>query len=148
MTRLAASAVATLAIAALPVAGCGGDTEEKNDYVDQVNKVQEEAVEGLSAMSASSPEQGLEIFADINERFAGLVEDLEGIEPPDEVADLHEELIQVLRDFNTAYEEAGFDESDDPAELAPAVSEFTTAAAETQTEFGRVINEINAKLQE
>lgn len=92
-----------VAASALAVAACGEDNEEKNDYVDQVNEVTTTLNEGLTEISsgaaATSPDQAATVFADFGTELEAAASDLEGIEPPDDVTDLHDELVAKIKDL-------------------------------------------------
>ena len=142
-----------VAASALAVAACGGDTEEKNDYVDQVNEVTTTLNEGLTEISsgaaATSPEQAATVFADFGEQLDTAAADIEGIEPPEDVADLHDQLVTQVEDLGaTATNAADEIEAGGVAAVTGVATEFITAATTASTEVDATITEINSVLQE
>jgi hypothetical protein len=151
MSRLRPLAVALVAAAALFLVACGEDTAEKNDYVDEVNEVQNTMQSEISdlAQTPRSPEELVGFYEDTVASLEAAVTSLEEIEPPDEVTDLHDQLIgevQQLADVITgAIDEI---EQGGPAALPGAVSSLATEGTRIQTEFSTTIDEINSKLQD
>ena len=68
--RLVAAALA--AGAALALVACGGDTEEKNDYVDAVNEVTSTLQTGLNEVSSQGTSTGAP--ADVSKLYQGLID--------------------------------------------------------------------------
>ena len=140
------SAVLTAAVAAAAiVAGCGN--EEQNDYVDEVNAIQQEIADAATDAGASAPSDPKEAAAvghQIADAFAQGAEDLQAVDPPEEVADLHEQLTQQLTqvadDINSA---ADTFESGNAQQSAQAATELQQSVTQAQTEVNRLISEIN-----
>ena len=142
-----------VAASALAVAACGGDTEEKNDYVDQVNEVTKTLNEGLTEVSsgtaATSPKQAATVFSDFGEQLDTAAADIEGIEPPEDVADLHDQLVTQVDDLGAAATNAADEiEAGGAAAVTGVATEFITAATTASTEVDATITEINSVLQE
>ena len=132
------------------VAGCGGDTAEKNDYVEAVNKAQTDFAASMSKVQqGTGPAAGEQLFTDMKGSIDKVVTDLKAVEPPDDVATLHDQLVKQLGDFGAAVEKAaGSLTSSDPQKLASAQADFARSASGVGTDISRTISEINAKLQE
>jgi hypothetical protein len=142
-----------VAAAAFTIAACGGDTEEKNDYVDQVNEVTTTLNEGLTEIStgaaAATPEEAAKVFADFGAELDTAAADIEAIDPPEDVADLHQQLVTEVEDLGaTATNAADEIEQGGPAAVTGVATEFITEATTASTEVDSTITEINAKLQE
>ena len=141
------------AASALAVAACGEDTNEKNDYVDSVNEVTTTLNEGLTEISsgaaATSPDQAATLFADFGEQLNTASADIEGIDPPEEVAGLHDQLVTLIQDLSaTATNAADEIESGGPAAVTGVATEFIAESTTASTEVDSTITEINSKLQE
>lgn len=153
-SKAVAGVTALIAAGAL-VAGCGGDAEESNDYVDAVNGAQIEivgeitqAASEIPAANSNNPEAAVEGAEAMAAVFGDGAETIAAIDPPEDVADLHDELVALLEDVETQIDDAAqLLSSDDPAELQEGATAITAAGAESQTEFDRIITEINAQLQ-
>jgi hypothetical protein len=145
---LAAPAIA----AALALGACGGDGEA-DDYVDEVNQVQVELVDEVTATVSANPpanaEQAADVAANLRDDFATTARELEAIEPPEEVAGVHDELVAAIRGLRAGIGEAerAF-ASGNPGRAARAASDLQAASADLQPELNRLVDEINAQLQE
>ena len=152
--------VLTICVAALALvvaAGCGGgsNTSSKNDYVTALNKVQTDFASSLSASagtgttSSSDPLAGAkDTFKKIDAGLTKVVANLKGIKPPDEVKDLHQQLIteidQLDQEVKKVSDSVG---SGDLKKIATAQTDFAAAATKLQTQFSKTIDDINSKLQ-
>jgi hypothetical protein len=151
MSRLRLLTLALVAAAALFVAACDGDTSERNDYVDEVNEVQNTLQSDISNLSQTpqSPEQLVGFYEDTIASLRSAVDSLESIEPPDEVAELHDQLITEVQDLADVITGAVDEiEQGGAAALPGAVSQLATEGTKIQTEFSSTIDEINSKLQD
>jgi hypothetical protein len=138
-----------LAVAAI-VVGCGN--EAQNDYVDEVNRLQAELVdevtETVSGNVPSSPDGAAELAEKLEAVFAEGADRLEEVSVPDEVAELHTQLVEQYRAAaeQVASVEDAFS-SGDPQVASQALLELQNASNELQSEFNTLIEEINAELQ-
>jgi Family of unknown function (DUF6376) len=151
MSRLRLLTVALVSAAALFVVACDGDTAEKNDYVDEVNEVQSTLQSDISklAQSPRSPEQLVGFYEETVASLESAVDSLENIEPPDEVAELHDRLITEVQDLADVITGAVDEiEQGGAAALPGAVSQLATEGTRIQTEFSSTIDEINSTLQD
>ncbi len=138
-------------VAALAVAGCGGgddsssDALSEDDYATQVTGVLAELGPQLQSVGSEIAQQtqvdqivsGLQQTEDL---LQGASDDLDAIEPPESVADAHQQLIDAVDSFGDstatfreAAEEGKPDESD--------VSAFQEAGQQFQTELGDVVTQ-------
>jgi PBP1b-binding outer membrane lipoprotein LpoB len=143
-----ASMLAVAAVA-LIAAGCG-DVEEQNDYVDQVNALQTELVSEVTAVVSGTPpsnaQQAADVAGELGDVFNDSADDIEAVTPPEEVADLHAELVAKIRDIAdqiNAAEEAFT--SGNAQEAAQAATELQSATNSAQTELNSLIDQINAE---
>jgi hypothetical protein len=142
------------AAALLVLAGCGGDTETKNDYVGALNKVQTDFADSVQKTTAAptggDPAAAAEkTFSNLEGAIDKLVADLKDVDPPGDVKDLHNQLISQMGDFKTAVSKASDSlGSGDPQKLLAAQSAFATAASSLGTKISKTIADINTKLQE
>lgn len=155
MTSPRRAALVLVAALSLLVAGCGGDTESKNDYVDSVNKVQTDFANSVQKSASAVPSGGdaaqaaKDTFATLESAIDKLVGDLRGIEPPDDVKQLHDRLISQMNEFKGDISKAGDAlGSNDPQAIAKAQTDFATSAGSLGTEISQTITEINQQLQE
>ena len=144
---------AALAATALALVACGGDTEEKNEYVDEVNEVTSTLNAGLAGIAsqgtAGSPEEAGTVFEDFSTQLDAAAADLSGISPPEDVASLHDELVSILEELSA---ESGNAANEIAAGGAAAVTGVSTGfigeANSLGAEADATISEINAMLQE
>jgi hypothetical protein len=138
------------ALAALVVAGCGSDDEgdsgggdplSEEDYATEINDIlttfgEESITLGTELSSAASPEELQSGVDDLSGLTATAVEDLNGIEPPEEAAEAHETLTGALEGYLEDIETlASAVETDDPAAAQEAALEFQEAAVDVQSEL-------------
>jgi hypothetical protein len=112
-----------IAGAACALAGCGADelsSEEYNARLDQVfTEFNEELPKASSELTpASSLEDRAAALAEGEPVIGNAVSDLEAIEPPPELEELHERLVALFESFGEATRDAReAAESDDPQGL-------------------------------
>lgn len=149
--RLSAVAAGLLGAASI-AAGCGSDTEEANDYVDEVNGLQVELVNEVTAAVSGAPpadpEAAAQVATDLQEVFETTADDLAAINPPEDVAGLHEQLVGSVSDVGEQIGEAeqAFS-SGNPQQAAQAALQLQSATTELQNELNGLIDEINTQLQ-
>jgi hypothetical protein len=137
------------------VAGCGGDTKSSNDYVSAINKVQTDfandvqKVGGSPAAGSDPTAAAKKTFADLKTAIDKVIVDLKGVEAPDKVKALHNQLISEMSDFDTQVKAAGDSlNSKDPQAIAAAQSKFASSASTLGTRISKTINDINTTLQD
>lgn len=147
--RRSASLLAVGAIAAT-LAGCGND--EQNEYVDEVNALQNELVAEVGDVTTSgsvptTPQQAADVAGELAQVFEEGAEQFEAVTPPEEVADLHAQLveqIQAIADQVADAEEAF--RSGDAQEASQAAIALQEAANDAQTALNGLIDRINEEL--
>jgi hypothetical protein len=151
MSRPGIASIALLAATSLGLVACG-DTAEKNDYVDEVNKVTSTLQSGLtevgSGATANSPDQAAGVFDEFAGEIEAAVTDLEEIGAPEGVAELQDEVVQNLRTLeDEATGAANEIRSGGAAAIAGAAAQFLAEANRIGIEIDSTIGEINSKLQ-
>ena len=152
MTRLRRPLAALLLVAAMALGACGSD-EEANDYVEEVNGIQDQLVDEVTETVSGSPpadaKAAAEVAADLQSVFASTADEFEAVEPPDDVAGLHDELVAAIRGVGARIGEAekAF-ASGNSKQAAQAALELQTATTDLQTDLTTLIDDINAQLQE
>jgi hypothetical protein len=140
-------------VAVALVACGGGDADEKNDYVDQVNEVTTTLNTGLTQISsdvplATDPAQASKVFSQFASSLKTAASDIDAIEPPDDVAELHDKLVA---DVTTLSEEstnaANEAEAGGPAGLPGVATQFIDEANKLGGDIDATIAEINTELQ-
>ena len=145
--HLAAGPLALLTAAALLVAGCGGGDElSKEEYQTQVRDAIEPVVEtsqnlASDATEAQSVDDLADPLAEAETTYADTASTLDDIEPPEDVADLHERLITAHEEIATAAGEAGTAAEEGDEE---GVRPFQEAGTAYQTE----LQELQGQFQE
>jgi hypothetical protein len=134
----------------LAAAGCGNG--EKNDYVDQVNAIQTDlqtqASETLAGGAPSTGPQAAEFADKLQALFASAADDLEAVDPPEEVADLHAQLVAKVREIGDEIGKAGEAfSSGNAAQIQQAAADLQSAVGTAQPELSSLIDQINTELQ-
>ena len=153
--------VLLLSFLALVAAGCGGDDGggssegssealSKEDYIEEINSAQTTFVDAASNLNLASPESP-KAFADSIEELNGsvdqLVTDLEEITPPEEIADLHQQLIDGMEEYgSTISENVEGLRSGDQQKLVQAAQNIGEASTEFSTSFTDQVSKINEQL--
>jgi hypothetical protein len=143
-----------LAAAVVVLGACGGDTAEKNDYVDKVNGVTATLNSGLTEISSeatavASPKQAAGVFSGFASNLDTAASDLEGISPPDDVTDLHDQIVQNLRTLSDEATNAADEvRAGGAASVAGVATQFIAEATRISAEVDTTISEINSQLQE
>jgi cytochrome c556 len=155
MTSAARTVTVCLAALALVVSGCGSnDTQAANDYISKINKVQADFANSLSSgastgtTSASDPLAGAKAtFREIDDGLTKVVANLKAITPPDKVRELHQQLVTEISQLDREVKKIEASVSTgDLKKIAAAQTNFASAAARLQNQFGQTIDSINQKL--
>jgi hypothetical protein len=141
--------VVASAAVALAVAGCGN--AEKNDYVDKVNEIQSnlqtQATQAISS-APTSPAQAGELVKKLESIFSDAADQLAAVDPPSDVADLHNQLVDKIREVS---DEVGklsdAFESGNPQQIQQAATKLQSAISKSQTALSSLIDQINSQLQ-
>ncbi len=129
-----AQVAATAAVVLLFAAGCGGEDEEPDTAAVEADRVQEAYVDDVRAAIGPVASQSQRLITEVSEArsigdlsqplgkaekgYRTATQDLEGVTPPEEVADLHEQLVETQRQIADATNEAEqAAEEDDPEGL-------------------------------
>jgi hypothetical protein len=154
MPRLGTAGLLLLAAVSLSLVACGGDdTEEANDYVDEVNQVTSTLQSGLgevaSGANVDSPDQAAAVFEGFADQIDAAVSDLEGITAPEDVAELQDQIVEDLRTLEDEATGAANEIGDGGAAAIPGVAAgFLSEASRLGAEIDQTIGEINSKLQD
>jgi histidinol-phosphate/aromatic aminotransferase/cobyric acid decarboxylase-like protein len=148
--RAAFLLVAVLALVA--GTGCGSDTKSSNDYVDALNKVQNDFANSVSSSTAapssgSSEEKAQAVFTRLDAAIGKLIDDLKKVTPPDKVKSLHSQLVREMTQFKAQVKKAGDAlRSGDPQKIVKAQTRFATDASALGNKIGDTIQGINDEL--
>jgi uncharacterized phage infection (PIP) family protein YhgE len=143
-------------VLATGVVACGGDdgtsNDDKNEYINQVNAAQKEFADGVQKLNLSNPSSPQDFSNSLDQLdplLSGIVSDLEGIEPPEEVQAEHDKLVSSMKDYQKVLTDnkAGLT-SGDQAQTQESAQAIATASSSFQSEFGSTVNQINSKLRE
>jgi hypothetical protein len=130
------------------LAACGG-TDEKNDYVDEINALQQSYQSQIG--QSSVPTNLAEVralskkAAELDDRLAA---DVAAVEPPGDVEDLHAQLVTTLEESaaTTADLEQVVRSTSNRRELQRAIAEADRNTEATIDEFNALIDQINEEL--
>lgn len=142
-----------LACAAL-AAGCGGNADQKNAYVDEVQAAQRSYVTAVDRVldglkPASTPAQDRETLSRFGEDTGRFATMLARVEPPADVAKEHRALTTTVVGLRRSLEQAaGRLPGDGVAARAELRQELSRSVADTQGELTRALSDINAALQD
>ena len=152
MRRL--SPVLIVAALALVAPGCGTDTKAANDYVDAVNKAQNDFASKFDELSgqitststAADDRKTLDGFKGAIDK---VVNDFRAVKAPDKVKPLHDKLIAEISDYGKEIDKAKAAFSDnDPKAIVKAQADLVSAVTRVQAQINKTIADINAKLRE
>ena len=153
--RLLLPLLAVLALS-IGLVACGGDdgtsTDEKNDYIQKVNDAQKEFADGareLNLANPSSPEDFKKSLDGLDPLLSGIVSDLDGIDPPEEVQAEHDKLVASMKDYQkTVNENKDGLTSGEQEQTQQSAQAIATASRTFSTEFDATVDQINSKLRE
>jgi outer membrane murein-binding lipoprotein Lpp len=154
MSNVARLATLLLVLAGLLLAGCGADVKKDNEYVDAVNKAQNEFASTFDRLNAkitatSSPAEDRATLQRFKVAIDQVVKDLRAVQPPSKVTALHRELIGEISSYGVEIRKArkAF-ASDDPAKVIDAQTQLVTAVTTVSSRINSTIDQINKKLRE
>ncbi|HEX2358224.1 MAG TPA: hypothetical protein VHH72_00255 [Solirubrobacterales bacterium] len=154
MRRARPLIVAAVMVAVLALIGCGDDTDEKNEYVGQVNDVTATLNTGLGevanqAGALPSPADSSRVFRDFAAQLDTAAAEISAISPPEDVADLHDRLVEQLERLSAEATNAADEISaGGQAAVAGVATQFVAEANSLSAEADGTIAEINSVLQE
>lgn len=149
MTKLAVLLIAC-AVAAV-VAGCGANAE-RNDYIDEVNAEQGELLESVSAVVSgpvpTNTKEAAAVAHKLSVAFGDGADQIEAIDPPEEVADLHARLVAGLRRLSERLANAQDALTGSSAqEAADAAADLQQQISHAQERINALIDSINSEFQ-
>jgi hypothetical protein len=149
MIRLFRGALLLVAVLALVAgSGCGSDTKTSNDYVKSLNKVQTDFADSVGKTTSASGGKPQDVFTKLGTAIDKLIADLKGVQAPDKVKSLHNDLIAEMTRFKAEVGKAGSAlSSGDAAKITAAQTTFATKATAIGTQIEATIQAINKKLQ-
>ena len=145
--------LAAVAIGAV-VAGCGTETKKANDYVDAVNRAQNQFATTFDRLSSritstSTPQQDQRTLDGFKRAVDKVVGDLRAVEPPDTVKTLHDQLVAEIASYGREIDKAKSAFANGrPKEIIRAQTELVTAVTRVSGQINRTIDAINKKLRE
>jgi hypothetical protein len=145
--------VVALAVA-LVAAGCGNDNRSSNDYVDAVNKAQNEFAATFDKLSGqitanSTPSQDRKTLDGFKDAVDKVVVQLRAIDVPSKVRVQHQQLIDEISSYGDEIDKArrGF-QSESPQAIVRAQSRLVSAVTRVSGQINKTIDEINKRLRE
>lgn len=119
--------MAILALALIPVAGCGGNGNgQAGDYVDDFNEIQTSFEESVDGAALADPEQAPDTLEQMATEADRSANELREVDPPEEVAEQHNEMIALYEEIRDVSREA----------LELASGELDAESAEALDELG------------
>jgi len=145
-----------LAVAALALAACGGEDDQKakNAYVGEVNAAQNEFADTVQTVSEritpkSSSSQDRKTLEQFQAAIADVVKNLRGIDVPDGVGSEHDQLVAAMSGFGDQIEEATTAlRNPDSTKIAEAQRTIQTATQTVNLRIDAAIAAINSKLKQ
>jgi hypothetical protein len=144
--------LAALVLSLFLLAGCGGDTKAKNDYVAAVNRAQSDFVavvddsESRISGNATDAETATQLGM-IRTAAAKVVTELRAVKPPGEVRKLHADLVKEAQGLVTAFDKAAAAyQSGDPSKILSAKVDLSKDVSHVNTQLNATIQALNNKL--
>lgn len=127
--------VTILAVALVAVAGCGGNGNgQAEDYVDDFNDIQTSFEENVDGTALGDPERAPDTLEQMATEADSAAEEMREVDPPEEVAEQHDEMIALfeeIRDVSREALELASGELDaESAEALEELSDHLVAAGE------------------
>jgi TolA-binding protein len=132
------TALVAVTLAALALAACGGDDDDsasfQEDYPalsDRLVSLGEEVGQAIQNANTESDAALAEQFGEYAEQLDGLRQDLEELEPPEDLADEREDLVTAMGDVRSSLEGiASAAEDGDPQAARDATLELVEGSTE------------------
>jgi hypothetical protein len=147
----ARAAIVLCLLAAL--AGCGGGSRDRSDYVKALNKAQTGLAERFQALQkritpTSTPAQDTRTLRGYEGAVRTTVADLRAVEPPSGFGVLHRRFVGEVAEYGTALQDArGRLRGNDPQATLAAQGRLRTAIAQTGERLNATIRAINDKIK-
>ena len=151
MRRLA---LVVVLVAALLISGCGNDNEQANNYVDAVNKAQNDFASTFDRLSSritakSTPAQDQQTLDGFRAAVDKVVGDLRAVEVPPKVKGLHDQLVNEISAYGAEIDKAKKAFADgNPQTIVKAQTALVGAVTRVSSQINRTIDAINKKLRE
>lgn len=152
MPRALAAAVVVVLLG-FGAAGCGGDHEQDNAYVDTVNRAQDDFASTFDRLSSritstSTPTQDRRTLQGFRAAVDRVVAQLRAVEVPGRVRELHARLVGEIGSYGRQIDRAraAFGSRDAQAVLS-AQTELVSAVTRVSAQINRTIDAINGELR-
>lgn len=144
-----------LAVAALTLAACGGEDDQKakNAYVGEVNAAQSEFANTVQTVSEritpkSSSSQDRKTLDQFQDAIADVVKNLKSIDVPGGVESEHDQLVAAMSGFGDQIEQATVAlRNPDSTKIAEAQKTIQSATQTVNVRIDAAIAAINSKLK-
>jgi sigma54-dependent transcription regulator len=134
--------------------GCGADTKAANDYVDAVNKAQNDFATKFDELSGritstSTAAEDRKTLDGFKKAIDKVVNDFRAVKAPDKVKALHGRLIAEIAAYGREIDKAKAAFADeDPKAIVKAQADLVSAVTRVQAQINATIADINKKLRE
>jgi conjugal transfer/entry exclusion protein len=138
----------------LSASGCGSDPKAANEYVDAVNKAQNDFAATFDRLSSqitstSTATQDRKTLDGFKKAVDKVVADFRAVKAPDKVKTLHSRLIAEVSAYGKEIDKAKAAFSDDdPKAIVKAQADLVSAVTRVQSQINATITEINSALRE
>ena len=139
---------------ALVAPACGSDTKAANDYVDAVNRAQNQFATTFDQLSGqitstSTAAQDRRTLDGFKRAIDKVVADFRAVQAPDKVKPLHDKLIAEVSSYGVQIDNAkGAFADNDPQAIVKAQADLIAAVTKVQAQINQTIADINKKLRE
>jgi sigma54-dependent transcription regulator len=148
------SPVVIVVALAFTASGCGADTKAANDYVDAVNKAQNDFATKFDELSGritstSTAAEDRKTLDGFKKAIDKVVNDFRAVKAPDKVKALHGQLIAEISAYGKEIDKAkqAFS-NEDPKAIVKAQADLVSAVTRVQAQINTTIGDINKKLRE
>jgi hypothetical protein len=151
--RLRAAIVLFLLGALAVLAGCGGRSQERSDYVKALNNAQNGLAQRFQSLQTqitptSTPAQDARTLQAYEGAVRTTVADLRAVDPPAGFGDLHSRFVGEVAEYGTALRTArGRLRGDDPQAILAAQGRLRSVIAQAGERLNATIRAINDKLK-
>lgn len=146
---LRAFAITALAGVALIAAGCGG-TEAKNNYVDEVNQIQTDALDAVTSATSANPDNKGDYVAQLGKAQDAIDEaitKLGAVDVPTEAEQGHQQFVDGLQAMSDLFgATANKLKGASGADLVSVVTDLQTKGTQIGNDIDAAINKINTDI--